>query len=376
MEAIQSCPLCAHKWALERASIYTKGGETHPGRVPLVLSVGARSLNRCPKCNSIFVTPGFVPDYSNYFDIPVDPDGKPRYLVAELEDCKKECKKELWNLELLLAPKDSRGMIPDDWLPPRRSLLDVGCGLGAFISILPSWYNRVVGVEFTSEGAEQARKLTGKLILEGDFLTLKINNGFNVVTMWNVLEHLPDPQAALKKARDLLDKDGMLVIQTPNANSFASRLFGGKWRLLHDPTHLHVYSDTQLCKSLEALEMEILEVRYPFVGTRFNTLGAYLRMAKGIFISMLNRLWIPVEMPMSPPWFKSLMVVTARRRSPSTRRGLLVVCPNCGCETENPKTTKLRAFSGSEGAPHTWYWTNVSCDVCGHDWTIKTSCKG
>jgi 2-polyprenyl-3-methyl-5-hydroxy-6-metoxy-1,4-benzoquinol methylase len=103
---------------------------------------------------------------------------------------------------------------------PPGKLLDVGCATGSFLSLAKGngWECR--GVEVSSFAAAQARERTGCEVFCGQFAHAPFADGmFDVVTMWDLLEHLPDPVTALRKAGTLLKANGLLLVNTPNEDS-------------------------------------------------------------------------------------------------------------------------------------------------------------
>jgi SAM-dependent methyltransferase len=145
-------------------------------------------------------------------------------------------------------------------IPPGR-LLDVGCGKGRFLSTAERAGWDVVGVEFSSAMADHARSL-GLHVEQGDFLTMDLDGSFDVVTMWHVLEHLPDPRRAVARARELLEPGGRLVVSVPNIESAQARLGGGNWFHLDLPRHLFHFSPRAVVTLLERHRFAIERVGY------------------------------------------------------------------------------------------------------------------
>lgn len=134
-------------------------------------------------------------------------------------------------------------------------LLDVGCATGDFLSemrLVPGW--TVYGVELNAGAAKYARERVGLDVFHGSLSDVTASiGGYDVITLWNVLEHLPDPIQSLRQIRGLLNDNGLLVIQTPNQDSLDARLFGRHWIGYEIPRHLCVFSQHLLCSSLQAL---------------------------------------------------------------------------------------------------------------------------
>ncbi|MAG69221.1 MAG: hypothetical protein CL471_02810, partial [Acidobacteria bacterium] len=96
----------------------------------------------------------------------------------------------------------------------RKTCLDIGCGSGEFLKILREYgYDEVFGVDIKSYSEMDYKTYIG------DFLALDINRNFSVITMWHVLEHLKNPLEFLRKAYDLLERTGLIVIEVPIIDS-------------------------------------------------------------------------------------------------------------------------------------------------------------
>lgn len=134
------------------------------------------------------------------------------------------------------------------WLSARHrgNLLDVGCGSGSFMEQMRSLGWAVRGVEPDPVAAGKARQRG----LEVDVGTLDTVNlppsSFDAITLGHVLEHLSDPESALRRCARLLARDGVLVITTPNLCSYGHRVFRENWRGLEVPRHLRLYSARSL----------------------------------------------------------------------------------------------------------------------------------
>ncbi len=154
-------------------------------------------------------------------------------------------------------------MRPGAPLPSARTLLDVGCGTGFFLHLASRRGWRTVGVEFSDALATRAREAFGLDVHYADFLDAHLpESAFDVITMWDVLEHVLDPEEVLGRARTLLAPGGYLVIFTIDSGSLFNvlghlsyRLVGCRARtlldLLYDARHNYYFTRDSLCGLLE-----------------------------------------------------------------------------------------------------------------------------
>jgi 2-polyprenyl-3-methyl-5-hydroxy-6-metoxy-1,4-benzoquinol methylase len=151
-------------------------------------------------------------------------------------------------------------------------LLDVGCGAGTFLSIAADRGWDVHGVEPCEplcEAAEQAvgeGRVTNALFEEAP----GFGEGFDAVTMWDVLEHVLDPSDFVERAIALLRPGGLLVICTPDEESLLARtgralyrMSAGRYsypaRALHPRYHTYFFSGTSLERLAGRLGLQVVE---------------------------------------------------------------------------------------------------------------------
>ena len=146
----------------------------------------------------------------------------------------------------------------------RGRLLDVGCGEGAFLHRAAHAGWEVLGVERSRQAAAYARRMHGLPVVCGDEATLPADAGpFDVVTMFDVIEHLPDPLATLRRLAGALRPGGRLVVSTPNAAGASPRLTYwlfcrtlGAWDHATPPGHLFQFTTRTLRALVERAGFE------------------------------------------------------------------------------------------------------------------------
>jgi 2-polyprenyl-3-methyl-5-hydroxy-6-metoxy-1,4-benzoquinol methylase len=102
------------------------------------------------------------------------------------------------------------------------SLLDIGCGSGTFLEVCKQNGWQIEGTDISSSASKSVLENYNIKVHQGDFNKIKFNKTFDVISLWGVLEHLSDPIATIKKVKELLNKDGMLVFEVPSADCFIS----------------------------------------------------------------------------------------------------------------------------------------------------------
>lgn len=147
-------------------------------------------------------------------------------------------------------------------LPAGAAILDVGCGNGAFLAAADRFGYDVQGLDI-SEAAAQMCRSRGLKATAGDFLTLEQPRRYDAVTMWDVIEHLPAPAAFVRRALDVLNPGGYLVIKTPMISdatfqvvSLVLRLAAG---VLQTPAHIQFFTEESMARLARATGLETVE---------------------------------------------------------------------------------------------------------------------
>jgi len=121
-------------------------------------------------------------------------------------------------------------------------LLDVGCAAGFFLEGASRHYD-VTGAEMSPFASEYARSEFGLRVLTGDVTEVGLEGErFDVVTMWNTIEHLADPLAAARAIAALARPGGLLVLSTGDATGPLARRGLREWNLMTPPYHLFFFS--------------------------------------------------------------------------------------------------------------------------------------
>ncbi|HLL71594.1 MAG TPA: class I SAM-dependent methyltransferase [Pyrinomonadaceae bacterium] len=145
--------------------------------------------------------------------------------------------------------------------PRRDSLLEVGSAYGLFLDEARTEYGEVAGVDICESPTAYAREQLNLNVSCADFLGLDFGSRrFDVVCLWDTVEHLSAPEAYLEKAARLLNPDGMVFLTTGDITSFNARLRGANWRQIHPPSHLHYFSRDTITRLLERLGFKVVGI--------------------------------------------------------------------------------------------------------------------
>jgi len=139
-------------------------------------------------------------------------------------------------------------------------LLDVGCGLGAFpyAAQVKGW--NAYGVEIARYAAKYAREEVGLKVYHGTLIEAAFpEKFFDVVTLWEMIEHVPKPIDLLKEIKRILKTDGLLGLSTPNIDSAEARKAGGDWKMLIPTQHLWYFTPDTLRTTLKTAGFKVIE---------------------------------------------------------------------------------------------------------------------
>ena len=157
-------------------------------------------------------------------------------------------------LATVLAPV--LGPLLDPRLLPmigERLLLDIGCGSGEYLARMRTLGWEVIGIDRNPHSAELARQRHGVPVFVGTLPCDEFPSAeFDLVTAWQVLEHLDRPRQTLAFIREALRPEGRLVLTVPNQAGWAARHFGPDWIGLDLPRHLTHFTPETLCAMLRA----------------------------------------------------------------------------------------------------------------------------
>ncbi len=162
------------------------------------------------------------------------------------------------------------------------SVLDVGCGRGFLLDAFRRRGWAVQGTELSEASSAHAREVLGIPVRLGPLEAQAFPDAsFDAVTLWHVLEHVPDPDALLREIHRVLRPGGVLLASVPNFGSAEARATGAGWFHLDVPRHLWHFTPETLEKALAAAGLQAVESSwfapefdaFSFVQSALNRMG-------------------------------------------------------------------------------------------------------
>lgn len=130
---------------------------------------------------------------------------------------------------------------------PNRSILDVGCASGGFLYEATKEGWDTAGVEFAEDAVARAKEVYKLYVRQGDLFSDTLDmSQFGIITLWHVLEHIPEPLPTLCRAYELLAHDGLLFVEVPNWNSLGRVIKGRNWKQILPPAHLNYFTQSSI----------------------------------------------------------------------------------------------------------------------------------
>jgi SAM-dependent methyltransferase len=168
-------------------------------------------------------------------------------------------------------------------------ILDVGVGVGHFINLALKKGWIIDGTDVSKYALDYVKKKYGiKVFMGGLNAKADMKKTYDVINMRHTIEHLKIPSQDLKSAYNLLHKNGLLCVSTPNSYGPHSMFYGKDWPHLSKPYHLHFYSK-------QSLKKIIIEAGFSIIECKTEELSIY-----DILRYLLFKLGIPINYKVAP----------------------------------------------------------------------------
>ena len=142
-----------------------------------------------------------------------------------------------------------------------RRLLEIGSAYGFFLDLVKDRFSHVTGTDVAAEGVAYAQD-QGLDVRLGDLTRLELDDSYDVVCLWDTIEHLAHPEAHLQRISELTRPGALITVTTGDIGSPLARARGRKWRLIHPPTHLHYFSEKTLTTFLDRYGFKVVHSSY------------------------------------------------------------------------------------------------------------------
>ncbi|WP_445714480.1 class I SAM-dependent methyltransferase [Flavobacterium sp.] len=146
----------------------------------------------------------------------------------------------------------------NSYQPVKGRILDIGAGTGDFLLECKNQNWEILGIEPNDKAKGIA---VGKGIKFGDTIEKLESNSFDVITMWHVLEHVPDVEHQVAELKRLLKPSGTIIIAVPNFKSYDAKYYKEFWAAYDVPRHLWHFSKTAIEKLFDKQNMNLEDIK-------------------------------------------------------------------------------------------------------------------
>ncbi len=177
-----------------------------------------------------------------------------------------------------------------------KNLLDIGCGTGDFLQISKDNNWNVSGIEPNERARNIANKKTNNSVFETEQLLVFEDNSFDVITLWHVLEHLPNLEEHIAVFKRLLKPNGTLIIAVPNYKSYDAKHYKIFWAAFDVPRHLWHFSQASISKLVSLKKMVVVKTKPMFFDAFYVSLlsekykSGKMNFIKGFWIGCFSNL--------------------------------------------------------------------------------------
>ncbi len=188
------------------------------------------------------------------------------------------------------AIRNKVGLI-NSYQPLKGRILDIGAGTGDFLLECKNQNWEILGIEPNDKAKGIA---VGKGIKFGDTIEKLESNSFDIITMWHVLEHVPDVEHQVAELKRLLKPSGTIIIAVPNFKSYDANHYATFWAAYDVPRHLWHFSKTAIEKLFDKQNMNLVAVKPMWFDSFYVSLlsekykTGKMNFISGFFIGLLS----------------------------------------------------------------------------------------
>ena len=223
---IRKCPVCSSS---KNRKIFDKEGS---------------SFVVCNNCKMVYLNPVFKDKYLfDYYSKSPD-------VQANAHEKEKKFYKSIYGSGLEIINKRKK----------KGKLLDLGCSGGFFLDMAKNSSWKTFGIEINNKEFAIANKKKHK-VWNQELSTLHKKEKFDVITMWDVFEHIKNPHKILSEIKKRLNKRGLIFIQIPNSDSIAAKVLREKCNMFDPIEHVNLYNLSALKKLFTITNFRILNIK-------------------------------------------------------------------------------------------------------------------
>ena len=141
-----------------------------------------------------------------------------------------------------------------------KELLDIGCGTGDFLSIAKNANWNVTGIEPNEQARKIANSKTNNSVYNNMQLHQLKENSFDVITLWHVLEHLPNLEMHVYRLERLLKSNGKIIVAVPNYKSYDAAYYKSFWAAYDVPRHLWHFTKESIKILFSRYDMKVEKI--------------------------------------------------------------------------------------------------------------------
>ena len=273
----------------------TEGGEEGVAFFPSSDVIGNDLIVKCVDCGLAFVNPlpnekKILEEYSNFKDERFASQAEGREITFEknLKDIGKYKK--------------------------NGKLLDIGTASGSFLYIAKKRGWDVEGIELNKYLIKWAKKNYKLDIKQGTLFQNKFSHKFDVITLWDVLEHVSNPTETLKKCNELLKEDGIFIVNYPDYKSRVAKFLGKKWPF-YLSVHIYYFEQKTIKKLLDKCGFKVLKIKphiqYLDLGYIFFRAKRYMPLPCSIALALTK--FLNLQNKKVPYWIGQTLVIAKKK---------------------------------------------------------------
>ncbi|MGC6431171.1 MAG: class I SAM-dependent methyltransferase [Jejuia sp.] len=175
-------------------------------------------------------------------------------------DSKRNLFEKIYHLIRVISLKQKLKLI-NSFNTKNKNLLDVGCGTGDFLQIAKSNNWEVSGIEPNEQARSIANSKTDNSVFEIKELLQFHEASFDVITLWHVLEHLPNLEDQISVFQKLLKPEGRLIIAVPNYKSYDAQYYKSFWAAYDVPRHLWHFNRKSISNLIETFNFKVEKIK-------------------------------------------------------------------------------------------------------------------